>query len=109
MSPASAKVALTSRAVLNPLDAVTTISPPSVSIRRTKRIPDLVGFARVRVSVVVDTISQIWRSLETWIVPPLPGSVSTFGPRYRSWWILRGAVMRNILSEEEEQAFARGT
>lgn len=65
-SPASANVALGSRAVLKPAEAVTTMSPPSVSIRRTNRMPGFVGSASVRVSLApTDTISQIWRSLLT--------------------------------------------
>lgn len=84
ISPASANVADVSRAVFNPSAAPTTMSPPSAYIRSTKRMPAFVGGARVRVSVVVDVISQIWRSLVTVIVPPFPGSAINFGPRYRS-------------------------
>ena len=65
-SPASANVADGSRAVLNPAEAVTTMSPPSAYIRSTKRIPGFVGAARTRVSLApTDVISQIWRSLLT--------------------------------------------
>lgn len=83
-SPASANVADVSRALLSPSAAPTTMSPPSEYIRSTKRMPAFVGGASVRVSVVVDVISQIWRSLVTVIVPPFPGSAINFGPRYRS-------------------------
>lgn len=84
-SPALANVALVSNAVFRPFAAVTTMSPPSVSIRSTKRMPGFVGFARMRVSVAVEVISQIWRSLFGRMVFPSPGSTITFGPRYRSW------------------------
>uniref|UniRef100_A0A6M3JTW3 Uncharacterized protein n=1 Tax=viral metagenome TaxID=1070528 RepID=A0A6M3JTW3_9ZZZZ len=60
-SPASANVALVSRAVFRPPAAPTTIAPPpSVSIRSTKRIPARVGATRVRVSAdAPETISHI--------------------------------------------------
>lgn len=85
ISPASANVALVSNAVFKPFSAVTTISPPSVSIRNTNRMPGLVGLASVRVSFApTDTISQISRSLFGRMVPPLPGSAKTLAARYRS-------------------------
>lgn len=61
MSPASANVADVSRAAFQPAAAVTAMSPPpSVSIRRTKRMPGFVGGAKMRVSPdAPDVISQI--------------------------------------------------
>lgn len=60
-SLASAKVACVSPATLKPPVAVTTMSPPpSVFMRRTRRIPGLVGLGSVRVSPEApETISQI--------------------------------------------------
>jgi hypothetical protein len=85
MSSASANVAAVFTATLNPLAAVTTMSPPSVNIRKTRRMPALVGLVRVRVSSApTDTISQIWRSAVAVIIPALPGSASSLGPRYNS-------------------------
>ena len=83
-SPASANVALASRAVFSPFSAVTTMSPPSVSIRSTNRMPALVGLARTRVSVAAEVNSQIWRSMFGRIVLPSPGSRRILLPRY-SW------------------------
>lgn len=86
MSPASANVALVSRAAFRPFSAVTTMSPPSVSIRKTKRIPGFVGLASVLVSLApTEVISQIWRSLFGRMIFPLPGSAMAFAARYRSW------------------------
>jgi hypothetical protein len=86
-SLASAKVACVSPATLKPPVAVTTMSPPpSVLIRRTSRIPGLVGLGSVRVSPEAPlTISQIWRSIFGRMIPALPGSLRIFGPLYRSW------------------------
>lgn len=86
MSPASPNVALFSSATLSPFSAVTTASPPpSVSSRSVKRIPGLVGLARIRVSADAPVvISQTCKSAFGRMVPPLPGSVNCFGPRYRS-------------------------
>ena len=60
-SLASAKVACVSPATLKPPVAVTTMSPPpSVFMRRTRRIPGLVGLGSVRVSPEPpEVISQI--------------------------------------------------
>ena len=60
-SLASANVACVSPATLKPPVAVTTMSPPpSVFMRRTSRIPGLVGRGSVRVSPEApETISQI--------------------------------------------------
>lgn len=84
-SPASANTAVVSAAAFSPFSAVTVIAPPpSVSIRKTNRMPGLVGFASVRVSASApDTISQIWRSAVGRIVPEAPGSASIFEPRYK--------------------------
>jgi hypothetical protein len=64
MSPASANVALTSGTELSPFAAVTTASPPpSVSSRKTNRIPGFVGLARTLVSFDAPVvISQTKRS-----------------------------------------------
>ncbi len=84
-SLASANTAFVSRATLKPAAAVTTMSPPpSVFIRIAARMPALEGAASVRVSPEApETSSQICRSLVKRIVPPLPGSVTLLGPRYR--------------------------
>lgn len=81
-SLASAKVACVSPATLKPPVAVTTMSPPpSVFIRRTNRIPGLVGLGSVRVSPEAPlVISQIWRSMFGRMIPPVPGSLRIFGP-----------------------------
>ena len=81
-SLASAKVAAVSPATLNPPVAVTTMSPPpSVFMRRTKRIPGLVGLGSVRVSPEApETSSQICRSMFGRMIPELPGSLVIFGP-----------------------------
>jgi hypothetical protein len=64
ISPTSANVALTSGIELRPFAAVTTASPPpSVFMRRTNRIPGLVGLAKTRVSPDAPVvISQTKRS-----------------------------------------------
>ena len=82
-SLASANVACVSRATLYPAGAVTTMSPPpSVFIRRTKRMPGFVGVARVRVwPDAPEVISQICRSAVARMMPASPGSVNNFGPR----------------------------
>ena len=83
MSPASANVALTSGTELSPFSAVISATPPpSVRRRRTKRIPGLVGLARVRVSLEAPVvISQTCKSALGRIMPPSPGSAIILGPR----------------------------
>ena len=90
MSPASPNVALTSGTELSPFSAVTTASPPpSVFIRRTNRIPGLVGLARTRVSFEAPVVSsQTCKSALGVMTLPSPGSARSFGPLYRSWEIL---------------------
>ena len=82
-SLASAKFATVSPPTLNPPVAVTAMSPPpSVFMRRTKRIPGLVGLGSVRVSAEApETSSQICRSAVGRMIPALPGSLRIFGPR----------------------------
>lgn len=82
-SDASANVAVVSSATFRPAEAVTTTSPPpSVFNRITSRMPGFVGLASVRVSPEApDTISQICRSAVARMIPALPGSLRTFGPR----------------------------
>lgn len=82
MSPASANVALTSGTELSPFSAVTTASPPpSVFIRRTNRIPGLVGLARTRVSFEAPVVSsQTCKSALGVMTLPSPGSARSFGP-----------------------------
>lgn len=95
LSPTSAKLAYPASAVFNPLAAVTTTAPPpSVFIRRINLIPGFVGLARTLVSSDAPEVnSQICRSAFARIVPPSPGSVMTFGPRYKSCAILCGEIL----------------
>ncbi len=83
LSPASANTALVSKAAFNPFATLTVATPPpSVSIRRVKRIPGFVGLARIRVSADAPVvISQTCKSALGRMVPPLPGSTNCFGPR----------------------------
>ena len=82
LSPASANTALVSKAAFNPFATLTVATPPpSVFIRRTKRIPGLVGLASTRVSSEAPLVnSQTCKSALGRMVPPLPGSTSSFGP-----------------------------
>lgn len=82
LSPASAKLAYPTSDAFNPFSEVTVTSPPpSVFIRRIKRIPGLVGLASTRVSLEAPLVSShISRSALARIVPPLPGSAMSFGP-----------------------------
>ena len=82
-SLASANVACVSSATFRPADAVrTSVPPPSVLRRMTRRIPGFVGVASERVSLPEPSvISQICRSAEARMIPASPGSVMIFGPR----------------------------
>lgn len=82
LSPASANTTVVVSATFNPFAEVTVIAPPpSVRRRKTARIPGLVGLASVRVSADAPLVSShTWRSALARMVPPLPGSVISFGP-----------------------------